>query len=469
MIQVRAYLFDRRHWRVLLAIAAVALSLRLLPLLRPGDTWTVLDDSNEYLALVRGMRAGCGFARLSGSACRPPELLRLPGYPLFVAIMPNLRTVVAAQALLGATTALVIGAFSCARWGPAAGLIAEALLAQDIPSIVASSTVMSDCLFQAVLVVAILLQLSALARRSTGRNAVALALLAAIFLAFGVLLRGVAIVLPLLAALPFWWMPNITIAKRVALSVIATAIPLTAMLAWTARNYALTGRWTFTTEGAYTLYYYNTAGVLWFVKGGELTEQQTELSRAIGANGPDEFITAAQQHQMLHRSLSVFSSHPVATLTMLLRCFAWLAIVPDRANLNALLRSHARSSVFLIASQNPAKRIRETLRSPPLAAFVALQVPFILFTWIGVFLTLLRLPARFPDQRPLILIPLAVAFLMMLAGTGPGAIARFRLPAMPFLAMLTGIGWSEALDRRVAARRGRESATIFADFVRRRA
>lgn len=451
MTELRSHESDRGSQRLLFALAGLALLLRLLSLLRPGDAWTVLDDSREYLALVRGMHSGCGFARMFDGVCSSPELLRLPGYPFFVAILPNLRAVVALQAAVGAATCLLIGLFTCKRWGLPAGVIAETLLALDIPSIVASSTIMSDCLFEATLALAVTLQLSAIGGGSGGRRPIVLALLAAAFLAFAVLLRAVAIVLPIFASVPFLLMPRLAPKKRLALCLAAILIPATAIFAWTARNYLRTGRWTFTTEAAYNLYYYNAAGVLWYLHGGSLTQLQDRLAGAIGANGPDEFVSPDQQRQMLARGASVLLRHPVAALAMLVRCFLWLAIVPDRANLNALLATNARSSVFLVASQNVALRVRETLRSPLLSALVALQVPLIIFTWVGVALMLAQHSARTREELALILLPLGVAVAMMLAATGPGAIARFRMPAMPFLAMLAGAGWSETVARRAGS------------------
>jgi hypothetical protein len=57
---------------------------------------------------------------------------------------------------------------------------------------------------------------------------------------------------------------------------------------------------------------------------------QNNQTRLVGAIGADEFLSAAQQHEMINRSLAVLLGHPLATVAMTLRCFAWLAVVPDR-------------------------------------------------------------------------------------------------------------------------------------------
>ncbi len=433
--------------RILLTIAILALLIRLLPLLQPGDHWAMLDDSHEYLELAKGMLSGCGFARLINGSCRPPELLRLPGYPLILALMPGLRSIVAVQALLGAATCLLIGLFTYAKWGLTAGVISETLLALDIPSVVASSSIMSDCVFQTLLTLVIVLQLWVISRGLADRRGTWLALLAAFPLAYAVLLRAVAITFPPLAALPFLLLPRLSIKRRLGLSLLAMAIPASVMGCWIVRNHVRTARWTFTTQGAYNLYYFNTAGVLWFMHGGSLTELQEELGRAVGATGADEVMSAREQNEMTKRSIAVLLGHPVATGAMILRCLVWLAIVPDRANLNAVLGTNARSSVFLMASQNVALRIREMLRSPLLSVFVTGQVLLTIFMWIGVGITLTQIRGQPRGQLPLILIPLGVAFVMLLIAAGPGAIARYRVPAVPFLAMLAGVGWSGTFAR----------------------
>ena len=71
-------------------------------LLRGGSQWIFNDDSDYYLELARGFLHGCGFAPFSGY-CGPAEILRTPGYPLFlIPFFSHYRLFVLVQALLGA-------------------------------------------------------------------------------------------------------------------------------------------------------------------------------------------------------------------------------------------------------------------------------------------------------------------------------------------------------------------------------
>ena len=126
----------RNNW-IFVAIGALALLLRLAPLLRPGSDWLIsAHQADQYIALARGLHFGCGFARLVDGTCLEPEQLRTPGYPVFLSLIPTVRYTVAVQALIGAAICLMIGQFTRRRWGLPAGAMAAALLAIDPPSIV---------------------------------------------------------------------------------------------------------------------------------------------------------------------------------------------------------------------------------------------------------------------------------------------------------------------------------------------
>jgi hypothetical protein len=73
--------------------------------------------------------------------------------------------------------------------------------------LVASSTIMSDCLFETLLTLAVVLQLWVISRGLADRRGIWLTLLAAVPFAYAVLLRAAAIVLPPLGSIPFLLIP----------------------------------------------------------------------------------------------------------------------------------------------------------------------------------------------------------------------------------------------------------------------
>jgi 4-amino-4-deoxy-L-arabinose transferase-like glycosyltransferase len=433
---------ERHRW-IFFAAGLVALGVRLAPLLRSGSGWAMNNDSPRYLELAVGMRAGCGFARWIGH-CASAEVLRTPGYPLFLALLPNVRMAVAVQGVIGAAVCLMVGLFVAASWGSAAGLTTELLLAFDAPSIVYGARIMSDILFQAMLAAAIVLQLTAVGRGVCDAKAVMAALTAALILGIAVLVRPVGIVLPLFAPLPLLLLPWGNWRARLGWSLLVLAIPALVAGGWMARNARITGIWTLTTDAAIDLYYFKAAGVIWYRTRTHETfpAVQEDLARALGRHFEDFTETPPTlEKTMTRRSLEIFIHDPVGTLLMTLRCLIWLAIVPDRGNLNDLLGTNAGAHSFLAATGQTRARIRELLNSSTLTALVALQVVMILLIWVGVAQALWAIRNFEARERQLVLVLFGVALVMIGLAAGAEAFARYRVPASPFLAIIAGIGW----------------------------
>src|SRR5229473_4230704 len=296
---------DRRRW-IFVVIAAVALVIRLTPLLRAGDRWAVLDDSHDYLALSKGIVTGCGFARWTNAGCAPAELLRTPGYPLLLAILPeNLRWVVALQALFSASICLMVGLFSYRQWGFKAAVIAEALLTLDLPSIVASASIMTDMPFQGQLTTAVIVQLYAMRRVHPKARVFSMIMFAALLLAVALMVRPIGIVFPFFAAVPALLTSGMTRTTRLGLCAAAAALPVLLITGWEARNARLGGICTFSTITVYNLYYYRSAGVLAYTTGASLAEVQNLLAKGLGLSHPSPFLTPSVYNEMWRGSLHI--------------------------------------------------------------------------------------------------------------------------------------------------------------------
>ncbi len=181
--------FSRRAQ--LAAVVTLAFVFRSIWLVRAGSDWAVGADSYLYLALARGLRAGCGFAPYVGR-CGAPELMRTPGYPVFlVPFLAHLRLAILMQAALGALVCLIVARFAGRRAGPIAGILAAAIVAVDVPTILNSKELITEALFQAVLTPAIFAALE-------GNP-----FLAGAMLGVAAMIRPVAEVLVPLVAMPF--------------------------------------------------------------------------------------------------------------------------------------------------------------------------------------------------------------------------------------------------------------------------
>ena len=427
-------------------LGILALALRLAPMLRGGSAWTIANaDSPRYVELAEGLRSGCGLARLVDGRCGPPEVLRTPGYPMFLTVIPSLRAVVMVQAIIGAALCVLVGSFVSFYWGGCAGVIAELLLALDVPSIVQGSRIMSDVLFQAILAAAVILQLCVIARRRYDARSVVFGIGAALMLAVAILVRPVGVLLPLIAPIPFLFLPpQVSRRKTVALCIAAFAIPALVTGGWMARNAARTGTWTLSTDVAINLYYFKAGGVILYRTGQNFPDVMDRLARELGLPDARDYpdTSPALESRMLSDSARILLHDPVATLLVTARSLVWLALVPDRASLNELLGTDAGATTYLAATTRLGERLRQLLRSPLLTVLVLFQFVLLIVIWIGVGRALAGLRGKPAREVAMILIPFAVAMAMMILAAGAEAYARFRMPAMPFLTILAGIGWS---------------------------
>ena len=426
--------------RVLIAIAAVALLFRLAPLLQPGDSWTRNNDSSRYIELASGLRAGCGFSRLTGGACGPPETLRTPGYPLFLAAVSNTRVVIAVQAVLGAVTCFIVGYFAATRWGVAAGAVAEIFLALDIPSIASGAMIMSDSLFQFLLTLGLLLEMASIDVDHPRRfKEVCMVSFAGLLLGAAVLVRPIGFLLPQLGLLPF--VPPILSGHklRLHLVVVVVLIPVAVGLGWAGRNYYRAGMWTLSTIGTYNLYIYRVAGVIWYSEGGDFPQIQEALVRDLHlspSQSPRE-IDALMEHQMVAKSLKVISEHPFEFLRMSMVSMLWLAIVPDRANLTIVMSRFDPSNPVVPAGSELVAKTKTLFRSLRWTSILGFQFALILVVWVGVIRALV---SPVPGRGELFVLVL-VALTMLALASGPEAGARYRTPAIPFLSIAAGVGW----------------------------
>jgi len=451
---------------ILATIAGLLLVVRLCPLLRrPGVAWAMRNDSIAYIRLARGLATGCGFAPRFGEFCGPPELMRTPGYPVFLAAMPSLRTALVVQDALGAGVCFLIGLFAWRQRGLLAGAMAESLLGFDIPSIVNSNVVMSDTLFASVIAVAILLQLVAICEGTLEGRTVAAILGAGLLLGIAALVRPIGQVLIIETPIPFIMFHRVSLRKRVVLMLLALCLPSVVLIGWLYRNYEQRGIWTFSTVPALGVYAYQSAWVLAYDTGRSFDEVQAELIRTMPRLGnsksrdmsSDRFDADpayvnqsedvwsrtydADPVEMEKRGTRIVLEHPwvlaVANFKGLLRTCFWV----QRYGLSYFFVSPRLDLGRDEAGLSVRHQLLSTLSYPWLSFLLIVEFALLTSIWIGVIIALaLTYRGRFKPIAP-ILIPLCVAILLLAASAAPWSEDRYRVPAMPMLAMIAAFGW----------------------------
>jgi hypothetical protein len=181
------------------------------------------------------------------------------------------------------------------------------------------------------------------------------------------------------------------------------------------------------------------AGVIWYSEGGDFKQIQDSLIRDLDLAPPQSSLDydAHMYHLMVAKSLKVISAHPFEFIRVGLASMLWLAIVPDRANLMIVMSMDSASIPSNPATTALANRIKTALRSPAMTALLGFQFALVLVVWVGVVRALLNPVTRRGELFVLVLIALT----MLALASQPEAGARFRTPAIPFLAIAAGAGW----------------------------
>jgi hypothetical protein len=409
------------------AVVMLAFMLRAMWLMRSGSDWAVGADSHLYLALARGLSAGCGFAPYV-ERCGIPELMRTPGYPVFlVPFLSHLRLAILMQAALGALVCFVVANFAGRRAGPIAGILAALILAVDVPTILNSKELITEALFQAILTPAIFAALE-------GNP-----FLAGAMLGLAAIIRPVAEVLVPLVAMPF------VVKRNWRGAIAAVSLPVLIIAAWAVRNDRVAGVFTLTVEGPMNLYLYTAPAVI--ARHDQVPLENVRLSfdrdaaaqipaRATRADaqfdqlyGSDPTVAALETDPalssfMLSRSVTVILAHPIDLAINTVEGFIKLAFEPYE------LQTGWQGLIT-----NP-----RAIQGLQLAAN-AFQCVVIALIWIGVFRALWRRPR---DWEQWLLLYAALMLILPASIYADGVSVRYRSPAIPFLAVLAGIGWFPA-------------------------
>ena len=439
----------------LVAIGTIALLLRLAPLLRSGTDWAMWYDSAGYIQLADGLRSGCGFARGDEHQCAPPEIIRTPGYPTFLALLPGLRTAIALQGLIGALTCVLLTAFLLPQWNRAA-MLAGLLLAVDLPSVHASSQILTDSLFESMVIAVVICELTIVHRKGDGPATTWIAVISGLLLGFAVLVRPNGLSLIALSPLPFLFI-GCGWRRRLLLASFAVGIPLLLVVGWTARNKAKSGLATYSFIAPVDAYYYKAGGLLAHEEGLSLIAEQKRLAHDIGAAGPLAAQNLGFHSELVRRSREIILSHPFTFVVITAEDFVLLLTMPERrplsystepgSDVGALRMRHIFGQFFSAPIATIEDVIRAEFDSSTIYFVLAmLQLAITFFILAGVALAVRGVFANRGTEMLDILYPLAVALAFLVSASGPEADARLRLPAVPILVMLAAIGWSG--DRR---------------------
>lgn len=430
----------RSRWCKIALAAAVSLLLKcalLAILCLTGTARRVLPDSAGYEDSARALLHTGHFA-VSPEAPERPQLMRTPGYPVFIALVylacgERRGALILAQIAVSVLTILLASRMAREGWGPRAGAAAAVVLALDPVSFAYAGLLLSETLF------AFLICLSAYAgMRFALSGGVGCLLLAGLALALATLVRpiGYYLIIPVLLWTALFAARAGMPPGRIAFCCVALAIPWAVLVGgWQLRNLRVAGSAEFSQITGLSLLHYKAAGVVAMRDGIPLDEARTRLRARLPASvSPAEASRAA-----CALGLSTLREHPRLALKSAAHGAAKTLCVPGEYELlnycgadtppEGCLGDLVRLSPRAYAEKWMAGRKGE------FAAFL-LSSAYLLVVGICVIRSLAGVRGMGREARWSCGLLLLVVSYLVAASAGPESGPRFRVPAMPLLSIL---------------------------------
>ena len=404
------------------------------------DYLLLTDDGHQYLQLAESLTAG-DFSR-NGAA----EVLRVPGYPLLVALGVwaghPIGLTIFIQTVLGGVTAVMvyalaqqiavsIGRRDARRIALAAGL----LYALDPLSVVHASFVLSETLFTTLMVV----HLFVLSKYFENRLLRYVAL-SGVLAAAAAFVRPVAQYWPLVVvAVLLLFPPPRPVERRVARFVPALVFLMVAaapLMLWTARNATQTGYWSFSTAGVHGLYVSLGSSVAGMHRDAARQRVDTLAER--------HGWTVAERYDFMRREgVRLVVSQPAEYLAIHARAMLRALTPAFSMYVEIYYPDYGSASTWSRLFGDAAPRPGDYVIALPVFLLVGLACA----AQYG--LALVAVPRLFASRDAVIfLLLVTVAYFLIMAGAvGDIATARMRHPAMPAICVLAAFGAFPVMDR----------------------
>jgi len=398
-------------------------------------TYVVSADSRGYLQLAHQLTTTQSFtSEFNGQ--RMPEVSRVPGYALFLALIgvtseERYAVAVVAQTGLALLTLFAFFGLLRVRGSQSAAVLATFFLAADLTLLMHTPLIMTETLFTSVQTLWIFLTWDALKSPQAFPKSIGSGLLCGVLTLIKPIQMFFAPLLGLLLA-----------RKRWSSGVIALAFAALLPLVWVARNVNQMGFAGLTTQGGVDLLRYPAAAALARDSGQSWSATDTKLRRQLDQSHPNGFSTPLERSRAYQaQAKQIIREHSGSFVIWNL---LGAARILGGTGLEMPLQLFARKT--MVSSQDNAsvqgEGTRQLVRKHPLLmAVLVIYVIFLLALYGGFCKGLLVLCAE--DQKTFAIF-LGIAVLYYLALASHQGYYRFRIPLMPLLAIGAGIGWQRA-------------------------
>lgn len=420
------------------------------------------EDSGLYTRTAHTMLLAGRFAQ-STEPTAPPEVMRTPGYPAFIAALwavfgerPVL--VIVAQILLSVGTLALAYGIARRLWGARVALAATALLTLDPLTFYYSQLLLTETLYTFLMAATGYAGVRAIMNGRQERRWTFL---------MGLLLGAATLTRPIGYYLVFPIFIGLAVVKRregrpwsgVALLLLLMMAPWLALVGgWKLRNLRLTGRAELSYVKDYDILWYQAAAVIGIKEGLSTDAVREKLEKQM----PDMtgWRTGDRYAYYQKEGLAIIRRHPTIFIKTQLVGVTRMMLGPSGRRIRDYMDAKIPGAgpISDLRQLPPREYLRRWLGQYPgwlllflfECAFMALLYAG---TLIGVGRTILRDRGRWPVQAFL----LGVILYFMMISVGVDADARFRTPIMPYLTFFAGLGLAMVAGWTLSRKSKRES------------
>lgn len=447
--------------KILLTIIFIALLLRSLVLIVAFRTpeRSIGNDSPSYLHPAEIL--------LSSGYYTFPDTLRTPIYPMFLALLfeifgKSLFMVILVQIIL--STFNVILTFFLAKQFLTSKLafLGAFFLALSLESFTEQFFILTETLFTSLFLGSLLCLL-----RHWKTNRSTWLINSAILMALSILCRPIALYYPVFIIVVLIYFHWKDIRKVVFRSLIYSFIVAIILLPWYVRSNYLTGKPIISTITNYNLLFYNAASLDADLNGGTITQYQREYQQMVQNLLEQESIPATEANlDTIYFSL--------AREKILAYPFRY-AIVHLKYDLRNFLPGMGGVLEILAPSGQGGREGMDLIKSRGLAGVIEeyfggriwillILIPFICILGMIYIADLIGTISLVKNRSwfPLMILLLPISYFLILPGAPSNS--RFRVPVMPYICILAGVGFQDVIlfiKRNIKINNGRLEILLF--------
>ena len=412
-------------------------------------------DSHEYLNIAENLITKSVFSQ---SVDEPliPDCRRTPVYPLFIALFRlagfNLAAIIFIQLILSVFNCFL--AFKITYWlteNYKSSIFACLIVAIDIPTIVYANIILTETLFTSLFLISIFFLVRYL--KDDGEKFLIL-ILSGIFLGLSILCRPISLFFPvvMVALLLLFQSRNFKLFLiKIPLFLLAVIIPLSP---WLLRNQVVFGAPILSTISSTNMLHYRAAGVYAAkekVSFAEAQRELKELAESTFQGNKDEHPLDYKRHDA-KLGASIILDNPLYYIKNNISSAFNLFLSPLRSTIDLQLGLSNKATTLA----NWGKSKKDTILNRLLSTTSSFTLVMVLVQMITLAIVWLLAVAgmvaalKYKNYLSFALLLFIILYFGVITG-GPEAYARFRVPIMPFLALISGIGFafiSEAFKKK---------------------